>query len=258
LIKTKDVDVLECTAPGSTVNFTAFSPCLSAATGTVWYLVDTRESNNIQTYKVKKMPDGHIWMVQDLKFGNLCKNNSYSSGSSNKTGGVSTIGTYYGNCTNATNSSTPSNRGYLYDWAAAINKAGAYAGGSAQGCSGTSSGTTATNPGACMGICPTGWHLPTGGGTAGEFLALYNAMTSYSGCAGINCWTNAVLWEATNGGWCGATGSIAAQNSAFVYWSSTKGSNCAYVLTDQSRGTIMLTLCDALTWGESVRCIMNY
>jgi hypothetical protein len=45
--------VINCHAPGATgVTFAEFNPCVSALTGDVWYLTDTRESNNIQTYKV--------------------------------------------------------------------------------------------------------------------------------------------------------------------------------------------------------------
>ena len=65
-------------ASASTTNFTAFSPSASAAVGTSWCLTDTRESNNHQTYQVRKMPDGRIWMVQDMKFGDKCAKENYS------------------------------------------------------------------------------------------------------------------------------------------------------------------------------------
>jgi uncharacterized protein (TIGR02145 family) len=153
---TKVVEVVECTAPGSTVNFTAFVPCSNAATGATWTLLDTRESNNNQNYTVKKMADGRIWMVQDLKFGDKCNRTDFT-GSSGKdlTNRVSSLSssTYYGDC----GTSTLANVGYYYDWAAAINKANAYKGNSTDvGCRGT--GTAAF---ACQGLCPSGWHVST-------------------------------------------------------------------------------------------------
>jgi uncharacterized protein (TIGR02145 family) len=160
-----------CTAPGSTVNFTEFSPCSYAVTGNYWYLTDTREAayGNTQTYKVKKMVDGHIWMVQDLKFGNKCVNKTTYTGSSGQdlTGNISALTdkTYYGDCRN----NTVSGAGYYYDWAAAINKPGAYyQASSTVGCSGTGNSANA-----CQGICPVGWHLPTGG-DSGELTILAN------------------------------------------------------------------------------------
>jgi hypothetical protein len=58
------------------VPFPAFNPC-NAVTDDYWYLTDARESNNVQTYKVKKMADGHIWMVQDMKFGDKCNKTTF-------------------------------------------------------------------------------------------------------------------------------------------------------------------------------------
>jgi hypothetical protein len=77
--------------------------------------------DNQRTYKVKKLADGHIWMVQDMKFGNQCGTAFIGSSADDQTGHVSDIGTYFGDCTTLTDGSTPANRGYLYDWAAAIN-----------------------------------------------------------------------------------------------------------------------------------------
>jgi hypothetical protein len=117
------------TPPGATVNFTAFDPCPDAETGTVWFLQDMRETNNPQTYKVKKMADGRIWMVQDLKFGDKCDKEIFKgSNDSDQTGNVTTLKDkeYYGDCTNMRDNSTPAGRGYLYDWAAVINESGAY------------------------------------------------------------------------------------------------------------------------------------
>jgi uncharacterized protein (TIGR02145 family) len=245
------------TPAGATVTFEAFDPCPDAAVGTVWHLTDTRESNNLQTYKVRKMEDGHIWMVQDMKFGNLC-GTTFSGSTADQTGHVSSIGTYYGDCTAATNTSTPANRGYLYDWAAAINKAGAYYGSSSNvGCSGTVPGTAGTAPGACQGICPAGWHIPTGA-SAGEFNALHNAI---GGCLTSNddCWDTNSAWEGVLGGNCDQSGSLKYQGSYAFYSSSTNSSNTnSYRLYFTSGTTAPGTNASYKYTGFLVRCVRNY
>jgi uncharacterized protein (TIGR02145 family) len=245
------------TAPGATVNFTAFNPCSVAATGATWTLQDTRESGNNQNYKVKKMADGHIWMVQDMKFGNLCGTTFNGSSATDQTGKVSSIGTYYGDCTAATSTATPANRGYLYDWAAAIQKSGAYSGSSSDvGCSGTASGISGTVPGACRGICPEGWHIPTGG-SSGEFQVLH----TIGNCSTSNddCWNAASAWEGVLGGFCFSNGSLANQGYNYNYWSSTYiNTSNAYCLSFISSSVNPGTNDPNKNLGISVRCIRNY
>jgi uncharacterized protein (TIGR02145 family) len=248
-----------CTAPGSTVTFTAFNPCANAATYSVWYLTDSRESTNVQTYKVKKMADGRIWMVQDLKFGNRCSNKTAFTGStSDQTNSnlTSISGYKYGDCRN----NTQARAGYLYDWAAAIQKAGAYRGSSTDvGCSGTDGGISGTNPGACRGICPEGWHIPTGG-SAGEFLKLHDAREDCS-LSHDNCWDASSQWEGVLGGACYPDGSMIFQNAKGHMYSSTyANSTGAYILYFQSNYTAPGTYADYNTkyLGMTIRCLMNY
>jgi uncharacterized protein (TIGR02145 family) len=245
------------TPPGSTVTFAAFDPCPVAPIGSVWYLTDTRELDNQQTYKVRKMEDGHIWMVQDLKFGNLC-GTTFSGSTADQTGHVSSIGTYYGDCTAATSTSTPANRGYLYDWAAAINKAGAYYGSSTNvGCSGTVTGTAGPAPGACQGLCPAGWHLPTGG-PAGEYYALHHAI---GGCSELKdgCWNDASAWDGVLGGYSNATGRLYGQSSDAYYWTSTYSvTTTAYYLYFADGSAFAGTATDGKYYGFLVRCVRNY
>jgi uncharacterized protein (TIGR02145 family) len=199
-----------CDAPNVTTstpkNFTAFNPCSDAAIGSYWYLRDTRENNNNQTYKVKKMHDGHIWMVQDLKFGDKCESNtSYKGSVSNQTGLVTSLTdkTYYGECTNLGYSSTYPDRGYLYDWPAAINQSNAYVGGSAAGCSGTGAPANA-----CQGICPSGWHVPTS--------AEYSALNTSAKASGLS---EAAMWDI--GGFFEPAAGICIQGADYGgnYWS---------------------------------------
>jgi uncharacterized protein (TIGR02145 family) len=213
--KTGAPGIIKCIAPGSTVTFTAFNPCSNAITGDYWFLTDERESNNVQTYKVKKMPDGHIWMVQDLKFGDKCNKTDFTRSTSDRTGNVTSLTDklYYGDCKNVTDASTPS-KGYYYDWAAAINLPKAYYGAGADvGCSGTGASANA-----CQGICPNGWHVPTGA-TAGEpnILRTFNVGCDYNTPA---CWMSADGFEAVLGGWVDETG-VQLRPEHWNYWTST-------------------------------------
>jgi uncharacterized protein (TIGR02145 family) len=246
-----------CTAPGSTVNFTTFNPCSDAATGAMWNLTDSREPSNIQTYKVKKLPDGHIWMVQDLKFGDKCGNKTSFSGSTyNQQGKVSsTFPQYYGDCSNIRETSTPVDRGYFYDWAAVMNKSGAYTGStSAVGCTGTGNSANI-----CQGICPVGWHVPTGDAD-GEYRALDAAIADPNRCTTPSC--SYSLFEAEAGGWLTPTPSSSLVYAPYAYY--TTSSIC---LTSQVMvaggylNTMGQYLCRSdMTFSSAIRlrCLKNY
>jgi uncharacterized protein (TIGR02145 family) len=255
--KTGAPGIVKCTAPGSTVNFTAFNPCSNATTGDYWYLTDTRESNNTQTYKVKLMADGHIWMVQDLKFGDKCNKTTFTgSNGKDQTGNLTSLTdkTYYGDCTNIKISSTLPNRGYMYDWAAAINKSSAYNGSSANvGCSGTASGISGTVPGACQGICPAGWHVPTGG-SDGEFMALHTA----GGCSTSNadCWKADSVFEGVAAG-IFKNNQIMYSDAGFYLTSTYVSMRCMYELNFSSTTAPANPVADKYN-GYTLRCVMNY
>jgi uncharacterized protein (TIGR02145 family) len=208
------------------------------------------------------MADGRYWMVQDMKFGNKCDKKIFKgSNGSDQTGLVTSLTdkTYYGNCTASANSATPSNRGYLYDWAAAINKDSAYYGSSSDsGCSGTVTGTSGIAPSACQGICPVGWHIPTGA-SGGEFYDLhYNYGRGYS-TSDDNCWNASSDWEGVLGGYCDNSGTLGEQGEYGKYWSSTYGSDySAYYLTFHSGLTYPGTDDYNKYYGRSVRCVRNY
>jgi hypothetical protein len=145
--------VTECcggafTKPDATVNFTAFAPCTDAAVGTTWYLTDTREADNVQTYKVRKMPDGKIWMVQDIKFGNRCDDAFAVTLYTEQTGKVTSIATHYGDCY----ISPYLGAGYQYDINAAVNESGWFIG--------LTAAPQCVNDPTCRGVCPVGWRVP--------------------------------------------------------------------------------------------------
>jgi uncharacterized protein (TIGR02145 family) len=244
-----------CNAPGSTVTFAEFDPCANAAMGTVWYLIDTRESDNIQMYKVKKMADGHIWMVRDLKFGNVCPITWNKTPTANDK--VSNSANYYGSCAVPPASSTTLPEGRVYDWAASVNNPNtAYGSATYKGCSGTVTGTCSTCPSTCRGVCPSGWHVPTGN-IGGEFATLYDLL-SVKECTDETCWLGE--WE---GGPGGRTGN--GQNDfypAYVeYWTSTGYDSGHSYRLRLAPSYISTTTCDGdadVDFGRAIRCVMNY
>jgi uncharacterized protein (TIGR02145 family) len=249
------------TAPGATVAFEAFVPCPEEPVGTVWYLTDTREGGNDNTYKVKKMQDGRIWMVQDLKFG-TCPPSTVSWNDDLSEADTQTEPTvhdgYVGHC----RSTTYIDAGFLYNWPAAMQSTKTYYGGSYRGCSGTVTGTSDKAPSTCQGICPKGWHVPTGN-TDGEYLTLHNAMESYTDfeCSGVACWNASSQWEGVLGGHCTYDGTPNGQGSYANYWSSTYySSGYAYVLnfdSDHVHPGINYFNNDK-DYGGPVRCVRNY
>jgi uncharacterized protein (TIGR02145 family) len=253
---TKDVTVADCHAPGSTVNFTAFAPC-DAATGTVWYLTDTRTYGNNKTYKVKKMADGHIWMVQDLMFGN-CTDASFKNDNSEAATTVTpTVAPgYVGHCRTI----PVTGAGFYYNWPAVMNNKLAYYGSTytALQCTGVGAGTVSPNPGACRGICPDGWHIPTGN-TNGEFAALHNA-TGNCSTSNDNCWNSTSAFEGIcYTGYCTQAGSPSNVGYTEYCTSTYRGSSNMYDLKFSLSSVYIGTYSDAVkSDGYAVRCIKNY
>jgi uncharacterized protein (TIGR02145 family) len=232
-----------CTVPGSTVNFTAFDPCSNAATGDYWYLTDTRESNNIQTYKVKKMADGRIWMVQDMKFGDKCNKTTFA-GTYTAAGKVSSLPNYYGDCMNMGYDANHLNRGYHYNWSAAMNNPNAGQGGDYSGCSGTASSTSA-----CRGICPMFWHIPTGN-TDGELQALYTAMN----CTNSFCFATSTVFEGDPYGNCEYNGSHRYTNYMYLWAANRYSTEFAHLYASDHN----LAMRDYVSRGQPIRCVRNY
>jgi uncharacterized protein (TIGR02145 family) len=233
-----------CDAPGSTVTFTDFNPCTSVAVNSTWMLTDDRAEGNNQTYKVKFMGDGQYWMVQDLRYGTGCNKKNFAGSTGNKTGNVAPG--HYGDCRfNDKNADA----GYLYDWAAALNKPNAFQGSTANvGCSGTGSAANA-----CKGICPEGWHVPT----IKEFEDTYKSFQSAYGCSNSACWNNASQWEGVPGGASTASGLIRNPNSSYCYWSSTSSSANDVLYLSVTKTTVSMTTVAAKSFGLSIRCVKN-
>ncbi len=241
-----------CHAPGTTATMQDFNPCTDAAVNSTWNLTDTR--NNV-TYRVRLLADGRYWMVDDLKYPTACGTRTSVSGfsSSQSTALGANVSGFYGNCTSATNTSTPAGRGYLYDWMFVMQNPEARYGASWDpGCT--------NNPGtkaACRGICPEGWHVPTGNGSTGEFTLLNKAVNSGSTSSPSGL-LNTSTFSAVYGGYA-SSGSLYYQGSSANYWSSSYNyGNLAYGLVFNSTNVSPSRNDAYKNAGGLVRCIRNY
>ncbi len=238
-----DADTTNCTPVGY---MDTWDGCSSLAEHETVCLADPRD---YRTYRVRKLADGKCWMIDSLKFGGNygdtdgCSANSGvgnygSGGSQNATMAQETFATgYYGHC-RAINSTY---NNYLYDWVAALQSTLAYYG----------SSTTFTPP--QQGICPTGWHLPSGN-TSGEYGTLVSAYNNSS----------TDILDASKGNFAlsgdayYSSGSLIHQGIYGLYWSSTAyDSNGAYNLWVTSGGVGVGNGGDYKADGFAVRCIKN-
>ena len=202
-------------------------------------LTDSRDG---QTYKIRKMPDGRWWMVENLRFG-TCNNSTFGTYCQKSTQNQIAAG-YYGVCI----ASTVTGGGHLYNWQAAMNHPNAV-----YNTSGNPSGNVNGNsPNQWQGICPDGWHLPSGGST-GEFQQLYTALCST--VAKIYPGTGA--FEGVLGGYGGGS-SVSYAGSRGYYWSSTWYNNTsAYNMYFTSSG-VRPQYNYSKYYGLAVRCVKNY
>ncbi|MBQ6436154.1 hypothetical protein IJJ27_01160 [bacterium] len=232
-------------------------------------LLDPRDH---RSYRVRRFDDDgtagqssgdQCWMIDSLRFGGNygeidgCSANSgegnftyawcggssasgcTSGGSRNATQAQETFSQgFYGHCRQTTTDSS-----YFYDWVAAMQSTLAYQG----------SATAFDAP--QQGLCPTGWHLPSGG-SSGEFKAL---ATNYgtNGSAVTNFWTDVSKWNGSKTGDASyTTGDLDDVGSKNYYWSSTKSAN-NYAYTLYLYTTVGATTTGYKGRGHQIRCIKD-
>ena len=221
------------------------------AVGDTVALKDVRDN---QVYKVAKLADGNVWLIENLRLDltdatvktNLTpittnatdaalvnlKNNVTTSWTNTYTAPV--INTTYKNTTQAASGSAPAGKiGVYYNYCAA--SAGSY-------CYASNAGSG----NAQYDICPAGWRMPTGG-ASGEYQALYTAYSS-----------NAANFEAALStplsGYL-RSGSANAQGTNGYFWSSTiNDTNNMYALYVYA-SSVRPQVGDARYDGFSVRCV---
>ncbi len=196
------------------------------------------------TYATKLMADGRCWMVEDLRTG-TCDNSTFGTYYQGSVKGK--IGAdFWGVCI----ASTQPGAGHLYNWQAAMNSANAV-----YNTNGNPSGNVNGNsPTQHRGICPEGWHLPSGGST-GEFQQLFTALGS--DVSKIYPGTSTDGWLGVLGGY-GYGSSVNSAGSNAYYWSSTYyNTNYAYTLYFNSGGVWPQDF-NYKYYGQAVRCVKNY
>ena len=245
--------------PGTTMQ--AFTPtmCSTMDTYTTGVLTDTRNSQN---YRVRKMPDGKCWMIDDLKLGSATLTPSNSNVSTNFTIGAENTATGYYNPSSTANSfrdnciyrigispNSLTGCGYLYTFDVATATTG------------TAMSTDNTN--APSSICPAGWHLPTGG-SSGEFAVLNGAMsTGTSTASTANSITTRSNWR-YNGPFEGSLSGY--YNTSFndtgnygIYQSSSVSSatDVYYVYFSYGTGSPgTYTATNSKSFGMAIRCVL--
>ncbi|MBQ6154615.1 hypothetical protein IJJ27_00305 [bacterium] len=197
-------------------------------------LLDPRDH---RSYRVRKFTDDKCWTIDSLRFGGAYGETDGCKGAGNFSGGGSTtlararqtfaLG-YYGHCLQNT-----VDYNYLYDWVAAMQSTLAY------------SDSSTTFSGVQQGLCPSGWHLPTGDDTSSELRKLISAY-SY-----LATKSNLVL--------SGAVYNSTVQNQGQYgnYWSSSaNGNGSAYSLGVNDRGNVYSNS-ESKNFGLAVRCVQD-
>ncbi len=188
-------------------------------------LVDARDGNS---YTVKKLADGKVWMAENLRIANKTITPADSNVTSNFTIPVSSISGFEDQDTN--NAYVDNTYGGYYNFYTATAGTG---------------GTSLRSGNAPSSVCPKGWRLPTGG-SSGEFKTLYNNYNSAALMMGVPNFTLPGYVD---------YGSTYDQGSNGDFWSSTVGdSRSAYVLRLASSNVVPDYSGDK-QYGRSVRCV---
>jgi uncharacterized protein (TIGR02145 family) len=248
------------TAYGNQVSFTTTSssgsdgqPCPSTPT------VSDYDGNTYNTVKIGQQ----CWMKENLR------TTHYSNGASIPAGGSSISSTnpyYYNN----TSSSIPlTQRGYLYNWSAVMHGAS----------------SSSANPSGVQGICPTGWHVPSGAewtqliaylsnqnqyvcGGNNSYLAKALASTSYWNSSTSDCTpgnnpstNNPTGFSAVPVGCFVSTGQFFSVGGMTDFWSTTKstGNNERVEVRGLNKGIPYVDDMNPVVkeHGRSVRCLKD-
>ena len=220
------------------------------ALGDTIALTDRRDGSR---YIVGKLPDGKVWMKQNLRLAkamtltpddsdvssnfNLAAPMATDSGWCSTSGCVDNSNTYY--------TEARSSYGAIYNWYTAT----------------AGTGTYSTTGNASSSICPKGWRLPIGT-SSGDFVALDIALggdgsnkandpamfTNYKNIAGFDLpgtINSTLILVGEYGRWWSATGPTANANAAiYMYIDLRNGTDTIYPFASNSK-----------SFGGSVRCI---
>lgn len=201
-------------------------------------LTDSR-AGQVERYKVRRLPDGRCWMVENLRFG-TCNVSTFNTYYTNQRSVIDQIASgYYGVCV----ASPVAGGGHLYNWQAVMNHPEAIPGGDLD------ENLRLNNELQWKGICPTGWHVPSGQG--GEFGQLYMAF----GNDATKFYPGIGAFEGVLGG-SGVRNSIFSGGSQGNYWSSYGSSSSATVIMIDNSSLRFGS--GPISNGCAVRCVKNY
>lgn len=222
-----------------------------------------RDSRDGQEYKVAKLEDGNVWMLDNLRLGgdtaieltpadtNITSNWTlpasgtvcFYSSSCTDTSGTSGNG-YTRPAINAASKDTVASTTYgngsnkfgvYYNYCAASAGTYCYASGSGTG-------------NATQDICPAGWRLATGG-SGGEYQYLYNNYLS-----GFNYYNDALSIPLAGYFY---NGSVRYQNTYGNLWTSTRYDASYMYKTYLTSSSVDSSKYDNRYYGNSVRCVLR-
>ena len=224
---------------------------LPAATDGYTSEVCLKDARDGKTYLVRKYADGKCWLANNLQYGKPSSSSDFATYAATTAYNVLGDG-LYGVAVEAGDNYD----GYLYNWQAVMQDASAYY------------NNTYTGEAGVQGLCPAGWHVPTGG-ASGEYQSLANAVQGSAvsdGCTSSDCATaynffrtaSSNAWNATTKSMiAGAanSGSLNTQGTSSNWWSSTVDSTTdAYSLGLNASGIYPQNILDKY-YGFSVRCV---
>ena len=239
-------------APVSYMQDFTVSEAESMAEGDTRELVDSRDG---ESYKIAKLADGKVWMLDNLRLGSTDITTDLTSANTNlsstisastwngyrKTSGFSSYTTPMFNSASANNTITSYGSGsgkigVYYNYCVA--SAGTY-------CYTEGSGTG----NASYDICPKGWRMPTGG-SSGEYRALYTAYLSNA----TNNFRNALSTPLS--GYFDSS-SASSQDSSGSFWSSTYYNGYGMYRLIVGSSSVGPTSNGNRDYGYSVRCLLK-
>ena len=183
--------------------------------------ITLKDARDGQEYTVTKLPDGNVWMTQNLRFTGTTLNPDDSNVSASTTIDWLDLSTTPSDTAAKYHDSGDTTRGVWYN----------YAGASAKQI--TSNGTIET----AESICPAGWRLPT----MDEFTAIFSYVTEFNPSTG-GIWYNSSNTRQTEGFWWSST----ANTSSYRYGMYYNGTSLARSANSSGRSI-----------GEYVRCIYS-
>ena len=207
-------------------------------------MTDSRDGNTYKTVKIGEQ----VWMAENLNYADSVKTPSLKENSW-------CYGNVAANC---------EKYGRLYTWTAAIDSV--KLANDVMNPLDCGYGKTCDFSGTVQGICPSGWHLPSGdewktlitavGSKAGTALKSTSGWGSLKGVSGNG--TDAFGFSALPAGYRDLRGKYNSEGSFAQFWSSTEDdSYYAYYMNIYLETYASLNLSSSKPYGYSVRCLKD-